>query len=106
MNIDNLISSFDFEKFKQDCILHNILKIYINKKSQLSSCDYNAAIMLRNQLADFSDILKRLLKYAKCFPSMCENCEGLKKCIDCTIKDNCVDASIELYKLKQQTAVT
>jgi hypothetical protein len=82
------------------------MNIDINKKSDLSSCDDNEANMLRNQLEYFSDILKRLLKYAKCFPSMCENCEGLKKCIDCTIKNNCVDASIEFYKLNQQTAAT
>jgi hypothetical protein len=72
MNIDNLISSFDFEKSKKDCILHNILKIYINKKIGATPCDDNEANMLRNQLEEFSDILKRLLKYAKCFPSMCE----------------------------------
>ena len=106
MNIDNLISNFDFEKFKKDCILHNILTIYIDKKLDLSSCDDNEANMLRNQLKGFSDILKRLLKYVKCFPASCENCEGLKKCINCTIKDNCVDASIEFYKLNQQTAAT
>jgi hypothetical protein len=76
------------------------------KKRIGSSCDDNEAIMLRNQLEYFSDILKRLLKYAKCFPSMCENCECLIKCINCTIKDNCVDASIEFYKLNQQTAAT
>jgi len=32
MNIDNLISSFDFDKFKSDCLIHHFLKTYIKKK--------------------------------------------------------------------------
>jgi hypothetical protein len=66
MNIDNLISSFDFDKFKSDCLIHDFLKTYIKKKSILSSC-YG------------SDILKRYLKNAMCFPSECENCVGMNK---------------------------
>ncbi len=106
MNIDNLISSFDFEKFKKDCILHNMLRIYIDKKSGLSSCDDNEAIMLIKQLEGYSGVLKRLLRHAKCFPDSCDNCEGLTKCIDCIIKDNCVDAQLMFHKLMQQTVNT
>ncbi len=98
MNINNLISSFDFEKAKKDCILHSLLRIYIDKKSELSSCDDNEASMLRNQLEGFSDALKRLFSHAKCFPASCHSCEGLTKCIECIIKNNCVDASIEFGK--------
>ena len=57
MNIDNLISSFDFDKFKNDCIIHDFLKTYSDKKSNLSACDDNEANMLRMQLEDYSDIL-------------------------------------------------
>ena len=66
MNIDNLISSFDFDKLKNDCLIHDFLKTYIKKKSILTSC-YG------------SDILERYLKNAMCFPSECENCVGMKK---------------------------
>ena len=31
MNIDNLISSFDFDEFKSDCLIHDFLKTYIKK---------------------------------------------------------------------------
>jgi len=76
MNIDNLISSFDFDKLKSDCLVHDYLKTYIKKKSNLSSCDENEANMLKMQLEDYSNILERLLKNATCFPSGCENCVG------------------------------
>ena len=61
MNIDNLISGFDFDKFKSDCFIHEFLKTYIKKKSNLSSCDDNEANMLRMQLEDYSDILERVI---------------------------------------------
>jgi hypothetical protein len=67
MNIDNLIDiEFDFDKLKSDCLIHDFLKMYSNKKSILTSC-YG------------SDILERYLKNAMCFPSECENCVGMKK---------------------------
>ena len=67
MNIDNLIDiEFDFDKLKSDCLIHDFLKTYIKKKSNLSSW-YN------------SDFLERLLKNTMCFPSECENCVGIKK---------------------------
>ena len=80
MNIDNLIDiEFDFDKLKSDCLIHDFLKTYIKKKSNLSSCDDNEANMLRIQLENYSDILEKLLKTAACFPSGCENCVGMKK---------------------------
>jgi hypothetical protein len=105
MNIDGLISSIDLEKLNKDCILHSVLRIYIDKKSKLSSCDDNEASRLIKQLEEYSDVLKRVLNYAKCFPASCDNCEGLTKCIECIIKNNCVDAHLMLYKLKQLAAV-
>jgi len=98
MNIDNLISRFDFDKSKSDCLIHDFLKTYILKKSNLSSCDDNEANMLRLQLEDYSDILKGLLKNARCFPSGCENCVGMQKCADCINQNNLADAFIKLQK--------
>jgi hypothetical protein len=106
MNIDNLISSFDFEKLRKDCILHSMLKIYNDKKSNLSSCDENEASILVKQLEKFSNVLKRLLSHAKCFPDSCDNCDGLSKCIDCIIRDNCAEAQLMFYRLMQQTFAT
>jgi hypothetical protein len=103
MNIDNLISGFDFEKFKKDCILHSMLRIFIDKKSELSSCDEREAGIKTKQLEKYSDVLKRLLSHAKCFPDSCDDCEGLTKCIDCIIKDNCVEAQLLFHKLIRQT---
>ena len=103
MNIDNLISSFDPKKLTKNCILHNMLRIYFDKKSELSSCDDNEAIMLRKQLEEHSDFLKRLLNHSKRFPHSCDNCEGLAKCTDCIIKDNCLEAQAMFYELMQQT---
>jgi hypothetical protein len=77
MNIDNLISSFDFEKSEKDCMLHSILRIYIDKKSELSSRYDNEVIRAIKQLERYSDVLKRLLSHAQCFPDSCDNCEGL-----------------------------
>ena len=85
MNIDNLISSFDFDKFKSDCLIHDFLKTYIKKKSNLSSW-YN------------SDFLERLLKNTMCFPSECENCVGMQKCAGCINQDILADAFIKLQK--------
>jgi hypothetical protein len=66
MNVDNLISSIDFDKLKSDCLIHDFLKMYSKKESILTSC-YG------------SDILERYLKNAMCFPSECENCVGMNK---------------------------
>mgnify|MGYP001814893819 CR=1 FL=1 len=98
MNIDNLISSFDFDKFKSDCFIHEFLKTYIKKKSNLSSCDDNEANMLRMQLEDYSDILERVIKNATCFPSGCDNCAGMQKCAGCINQDILADAFIKLQK--------
>ena len=106
MNINNLISGFDFKKFKKDCILHSMLRIFIDKKSELSSCDQNEAIIKSKQLKEYSAVLKRLLSHAKCFPDSCDDCEGLIKCIDCIIKDNCIEAQLLFHKLIQQTVAT
>ncbi len=102
MNIDNLISSFDFDKFKSDCLIHGYLKTYIKKKSSLSSCDDNEANMLKMQLEDYSDILEGLLKNATCFPSGCENCVGMKKCAGCINQDILADAFVKLQKYQNK----
>lgn len=106
MNINNLISSFDFENSGKDCILHSMFRIYNDKKSELSSCDEDKADMLIKKLEQYSDVLKRLLSHAKCFPDLCDNCEGLTKCIDCIIKDSCADAQFMFHQLMQQTVTT
>ena len=106
MNIDNLISSFGLKKLSKDCILHSMLRLYSDKKSELSSCDAIRDRKLTKQLGECSDILKRLLKHAKCFPDSCKDCEGLTKCIDCIIKDSCVEAQLMFQKLMQQTVTT
>ena len=62
MNIDNLISTFDFEKSEKDCMLHSLLRIYIDNKSELSSPYDNEAIRAKKQLEGYSDVLKRLLE--------------------------------------------
>lgn len=66
MHIDKLISNFDFDKFKSDCLIHNFVKTCIIKKSNLSKW-YG------------SDLLARLLKNTMCFPSECKNCVGMNK---------------------------
>ena len=98
MNIDKMISSFDFDKFKSNCIIHDFMKTYLKKKSKLSQCDDNEANMLRIQLEDYSDILERLLTSATRFPSGCENCAGMKKCAGCINQDILADAFIKLQK--------
>ena len=102
MDIDNLISGFDFEKSKKDCILHGILDVYIDKTSQLSACDDTEAIILTQRLEEYSDVLKKLLPRTKCFPTMCDDCEGLTKCMECIIKENCVEAEMKFYRLNQR----
>ena len=96
--LDNLISSFDFDKFKCNCIVHDFMKTYLKKKSNLSSCDDSDADMLRIQLEDYSDILERLLTSATRFPAGCEKCVGMKKCVDCINQDILADAFIKLQK--------
>ena len=104
MSIDRLTSGFDFEKFKKDCILHRIMKPYIDNQLNASSCDEKKAGNLRKELDKNSAVLQLSLKHAKCFPALCENCIGLEKCIDCLIKENCVDALIQLSGSLQRTA--
>ncbi len=98
MEIDNLIASFDFDKIESDCPIHAFLRTYSEKKSNLSSCDVNAANILRMQFEDYSDILERLLKNAACFPTGCENCAGIQKCAGCLNQDILADAFIKLQK--------
>jgi hypothetical protein len=98
MNIDDLISSFDFDKSKSDCFIHEFAQTYIKKKSNLSECDENEAKMLRIQLKDYADILERLITKATCFPSGCENCSGMQKCAGCINQDILADAFIKLQK--------
>ena len=104
MNIDNLISSFDFDKFKSDCLIHDFLKAYIKKKSNLSSCDENEPKILRMQLKDYSDILEQSLTNATCFPSGCENCEGMQKCAGCINQDILADTFIKFQKYLQNNS--
>ena len=98
MNIDNLISNFDFDKFKSDCLIYDFLKTYIKKKSNLSSSDDNEANMLRVQLKEYSDVLGRCLKNAFCFPSGCKDCVGMQKCADCIKQNELAEVFIELRK--------
>ena len=98
MSIDNLISSFDFDKIKNDCLIHEFTKTYIKKKSSLSSCAANDADMLRLQLEDYSKTLEQILKSATCFPAECENCVGMQKCAGCINQDYLADAFIKLQK--------
>jgi hypothetical protein len=104
MSIDKLTSGFDFEKFKKDCILHSIVKSYIDTQLIPFSCDEMTSDNLRKELEKNSVVLGWSLKHAKCFPSLCESCVGLEKCINCLIKENCVDALIQLSGSLQCTA--
>ena len=83
MNIDKLISSFDFDKSNSECVVHDFMKTYINKKRQLD---------------DYASILERLLKSATCFPLECENCAGMQKCAGCINQDILADAFMKLQK--------
>jgi len=98
MDIDNVISNFNFDKFKSDCFIHAALKTYMNKKSKLSSCDENETNMLGVELKEYSDILGRCLKNALCFPSGCKDCVGMQKCTDCTKQTDLGEAFVELRK--------
>jgi len=98
MNIDNVISNFDFDKFKSDCYIHRFLKTYLKKKSELSSFDDNEANMLRVQLKEYSDILERYLENALCFPTGCNDCVGMQKCADCIKQNDLSEAFMELRK--------
>ncbi len=101
MNIDNLISNFDFDKLRSDCLIHDFLETYIKKKSNLSSYDDTEPNILRMQLEDYSAILERLLTSATCFPSGCDNCVGMKKCAGCINQDILGDAFVKLQKYLQ-----
>jgi hypothetical protein len=83
MNIDKLISGFNFDNLKSECIVHDFLRAYIQKKRQLD---------------DYSGILERLLKNATSFPSGCQNCAGMKKCTGCINQDILADAFVKLQK--------
>ena len=98
MNIDNMISDFDFDQFNSDCFIHVSLESYMKKKSQLSSCNENEASMLRVQLNNYSDVLGKCLKNAICFPSGCKDCVGMQKCANCLKQDDLGEAFIELQK--------
>ena len=103
MNIENWTKDFDFQKFRKDCILHRIMEPYIEQQSSSSICDDKTAVNLQKRLEKHSVSLEQSLKYAKCFPSMCEKCMGLDKCIDCIINDNCIDAFIQFSTALQST---
>ena len=96
MSIDNLLSSYDSDKFKNDCLIHNFLKAYIKKKSNLSSCNAEEADSLSRQLEDFSITLERVLTTTMCFPSGCEDCKGMQKCAGCIHQEDLADAFIKL----------
>ena len=83
MDIDKLISGYDSNKFKSECIVHGFLETYLKKKRQLD---------------DYSSILERLLNTSTCFPSECENCAGMQKCAGCINQDILADVFIKLQK--------
>jgi hypothetical protein len=86
----------NFGKSKSDCLIHDFLKTYIKKKSNLASCEDNEASMLRMRLKDYTDILEPLLKRATCFPSGCENCVGMQKCINCINQNDLAATFVKL----------
>ena len=98
MNIDKVISNFNFNKFKSDCFIHAALKTYMNKKSKLSSCGENETNMLGVELKEYSDILGQCLKNVLCFPSGCKDCVGMQKCADCFKQYDLAETFIELQK--------
>ena len=98
MNTDKIISNFDSSKFRNDCLVHDFMKTYLKRKSDLAASEGNEAELLRIQLEDYSDILKRFLKVATCFPSRCENCIGMQKCAGCINQDILADAFMKLQK--------
>ena len=98
MNIDKVISNFNFDKFKSDCFIHAALKTYMNKKSKLSSCGKNETNMLGVELKEYSDILGRCLKNALCFPAGCIDCVGMQKCADCIKQEDLAETFIKLRK--------
>ena len=98
MNIDNVISNFDFGQFNSDCFIHVSLKTYMKKKSKLSSCDESETNMLKAQFKDYSDILGRCLKNVLCFPAGCKDCVGTQKCANCLKQDDLGEAFLELHK--------
>ena len=83
MNIDKLISGFDFDKSNSECVVHDFMKTYVQK---------------RRQLDDYAAILERLLKSATCFPLECEHCAGMQKCAGCINQDILADAFMKLQK--------
>ena len=98
MNIDNIISSFNPEKFRSDCLVHDFMKTYIKRKSELSLCDEKDAELLSIKLKDYSDILQKFLKTATCFPKGCKNCVGMQKCAGCIYQDILAEAFMKLQK--------
>ena len=98
MNIDKLISNFDLDQFKSDCFIHAALRTYIKKRSKLVSQGENADIRLRKELKEYSEILNRCLKNTLCFPTGCQDCEGMQKCADCFKQEDLAQAFIELRK--------
>jgi len=50
------------------------------------------------QFKDYSDILGQCLKNALCFPSGCNDCEGMQKCADCIKQEDLGEAFIKLRK--------
>ena len=104
MNIDHMISKFDFDKSKSDCLIHDFLKTYIKMESHLSTCENNEADRLEKQLNNYSDNLEQLLECAMCFPSGCEDCVGMQKCIDCINQDNLASSFVKLKRYMENGA--
>ena len=104
MNIDQLISSFDFDNSKSDCLIHDYLKIYVKKKSNLAACKNKSASRFKAQLKEYSDTLEVVLECAMCFPSGCETCVGMQKCIDCINQDNLASSFVKLKRYMENSA--
>lgn len=98
MNIDNLLANYNLDKFKSDCLIHDFVKAYIEKKSNLSLCKDKEADMLSRQFENFSIALERVLRNTICFPSGCKDCMGMQKCAGCINQDDLGDALIKLQK--------
>ena len=98
MNIDKLISDFDFDQINSDCLIHVSLQTYLKKKAELSACDASEARILTEQFKNYSDILSRCLNKALCFPTDCKDCVGMQKCANCLKQEDLGETFVELHK--------
>jgi hypothetical protein len=87
---DCLQKILDYQgKLKRGCVFFNLIESYNKVQVKYQQASPKAKIALRKSLNVLGQKILELSKELECFPEMCVDCPGQKKCQNCKDKKKC-----------------